>query len=366
MTALDDWVKEVRAAVDALVPGRGLGIGQPPDRALSQQVALAGFPGVLPLWGARRTLFGLRVVPGADPRAWPGVFIQDGQGLTLATDARTLVPQAIVNRHLSGDPAAAERLAGEWGEAGPGTLALHRALGGADEALDAVVATLGEPAAREAFRWREGKEAEFEAAHSALARKIDASPAFVRYADWLDGCIAGACAAPEDAPAFGAWERRVLCLASRLALSRPGTPKLGAPLVLRVVEPDAGIDSAVPGEPSWSIQPGGASGETTLVEAAASLGDEPPADPVAAGLVRALTTEGSSYRGLAHAEAVVALDEGGEPERAWGALQSAAWWAARNTGGVPPAMFEGARFLSERHGWADVGWVVQRAAKLGG
>ena len=41
-------------------------------------------------------------------------------------------------------------------------------------------------------------------------------------------------------------------------------------------------------------------------------------------------------------------------------LQSAAWWAARNTGKVPDAMIEGARFLADRRGWPDVLWVVQR------
>ena len=87
----------------------------------------------------------------------------------------------------------------------------------------------------------------------------------------------------------------------------------------------------------------------------------PSSDPVSIALARALTEQALSYRGLAHAEAVVVLDERGEPERAWGVMQSAAWWAARRTGAVPDAILEGARFLAERHGWADVAWVVARA-----
>ena len=89
--------------------------------------------------------------------------------------------------------------------------------------------------------------------------------------------------------------------------------------------------------------------------------DPPPNDPVVAGIVRALVAEGTSYRGLAHAEAVVVLDERGEPHRAWGSLQSAAWWAARSTGHTPEAMLTGAIFLAERHSWDDVHWVVERA-----
>jgi hypothetical protein len=68
------------------------------------------------------------------------------------------------------------------------------------------------------------------------------------------------------------------------------------------------------------------------------------------------------YDGYAHAEAVVALDESGEPERAWGALHSAAWWGANSVGKAPAAMLDGGRLLAERHGWKDIGWALDRAA----
>jgi hypothetical protein len=68
-----------------------------------------------------------------------------------------------------------------------------------------------------------------------------------------------------------------------------------------------------------------------------------------------------NYEGYAHAEAVVALDERGEPERAWGALHSAAWWGANSRGVAPSAMFDGARLLARRHGWDDIAWAVEQA-----
>jgi hypothetical protein len=78
-------------------------------------------------------------------------------------------------------------------------------------------------------------------------------------------------------------------------------------------------------------------------------------------LVKALAIEGVSYQGYTHAEAVVALDEADQPERAWQVLQSAAWWAARRAGHVPDAMLTGALFLAERHGWGNILRVVRPA-----
>jgi hypothetical protein len=367
MSKLDTWFSEIGRSVVALGSEPSIGVSEPPSPALSRTVALTGFPGVLPLWSGRRHTVGLLVKPLSVPRTWPGVILQDGEGLTIASDARTLLPQLIVMRLLSKFPDAGRKLAERWREIGPNALALHRVLGGTEEELEEVVAIARDPARREVFNFRKGQEAAFEEAHSTLCRKIDRSEPFVRYADWLDAWIAGCWIAPQDQAYYGAWGRRVHCWARILASLSPAAPKLASGWLHRIVESDAGIDSGLPARASWSVQAGSASGETALVEAAMEIDPEPPpTDPVSAGIVRALLTEGTSYRGLAHAEAVVALDERGEPERAWGALQSAAWWAARNTGQVPEAMFEGARFLAERHDWVDVRWVIERAATIAG
>jgi hypothetical protein len=134
----------------------------------------------------------------------------------------------------------------------------------------------------------------------------------------------------------------------------------------QLIEERAGLDSGVFDEPSWSIQPGGASSETMLTEAAMSTSHAPPStDAVGEQIRDALLKEGASYRGLAHAEAVPILAQSGEAKRAWGILLSAAWWAARNTGEAPSATLDGARLLADRHGWSDVRWVVDRAAGAG-
>jgi hypothetical protein len=362
MDTLGDWLSDIDDSLGTLGREVSLDILTGAGVALSHTVATHGYPGVLPLWSGELQTVGLLADPAAVPTTWRAVVLARRHGLTLATDARTLLPQLIVHRVLSKLPVTAERLADRWNKIQPKVLALHRTLGGSDEPLDTVIAAVRDPQSRGQFTPRVGREAEFERAHSALARRIDNSEPFVRYADWLDACIETRWIAPDSAERYGPWGRRVLCWARRLRYRQPEVLTLPVSSVRRVIEEEAGIDSGVPKQASWAARPGGASGETALVEAARSIASVPSSgDPVGDGLVKALLTEGTAYKGYAHAEAVVALEERGEPERAWKVLQSAAWWAARNTGQVPGAMLQGARFMADRHGWADVRWVVERA-----
>jgi hypothetical protein len=360
---LQAWIADIARAVAAFQGPTPLGLGGPSDAELSGSVAAGGFPGVLPLWGGKRQVIGLLAQPEAGPREWRAVILRRGQGLTLATDARTVLPQFIVQQLVSNMPETAERLAAEWPGLEQRAFELHRVLGGSDEALQTAVSVLLDPDVRATFEYDEKRIAAFEEAHSAVFRRIDSSATFVRYADWLDSVIAGKWTPPGDPEHYGSWDRRVLCWAARLVSGQKPRQQLPLSVLQFVVEGDAGIDSGLPVVASWGVRVSAASGESSLVEAAdlADAADD-PADEITEGIVRALVSEGTAYKGLAHSEAVPAADEGGEPERAWHLLQSAAWWAARNTGAVPDAMLEGARFIAARHEWADVRWVVERGS----
>jgi hypothetical protein len=361
MTNLENWISENENAVTTVGSIPGFGDLQPSDSPLSQTTAREGLQGVLLLLRVRRHATCLRVQPLGVPHIWPGVIVKNGQALPVATDARTLLPQLVVHLALSNAVDTAHQLAELWTEIGEKVAELHRVLGGIDSTLNEVITTVSDPVSRDVFKYVPGQEKDFEAAHSTLCRKIDNSEWFVRYADWLDACAARQWTTPEDPPRYGVWSRRVLCWASRLALVESNMPRLPTDWVHQILEGNAGLDSGVPNEVSWSVQAGAASGETMLVEAASSIEHETPStDPIRAGILKALLTEGTSYRGLAHAEATVTLDEQGEPERAWEALQGASWWAARNLGEVPQSMLAAARFLADRHGWADVSYAVER------
>jgi hypothetical protein len=362
--SLESWTKHIDAIVGTLASESTLGIGGPANDVLYRRLGLAGFSGVMPLWSGRRHVVGLLVDPTVDHEAWAAVILDDGDALTLATDSRTLLPQLIVKRVLSKFPEAGKRLADGWGRVGTAAKALHLCLGGTHETLDEVVEVTSSPVARESFRYVSGNEARFEHAHSDLLRRIDGSDSFVRFAAWMDEAVAGR--RPELAPfdAYGAWGRRVTMSAQRMAVSNPKLPRPPADSLHRLVQEFAGVDSAIAAKPSWAAQAGAASGEAALVEAATAIEREALSseDPVAKGIVIAMLAEGSSYSGLAHAEATVVLDEQGDVSRAWAVLQSASWWSARTLGEAPEAMLEAARSMATRHRWDETLWVLDRNA----
>lgn len=365
MNNLESWAMQIRGCVSDLRAESTLGIGDVADPPLYRELALSGFSGVMPLWSGRRHVVGLLVDPFVEPQSWPAVMLDDGDALTLATDSRTLLPQLVVKRVLSKFPQSAQKLAARWHQVEAAAMALHRALGGADDSLQEVVNVASDPRKRDAFGFTSGQEAAFEEAHSALCRSIDRSEPFTRFAAWMDAAVAGRATAPELPAHYGAWGRRVIMSAQRMAVARPDMPRPATASLQLIIEEFAGVDSAVAARPSWSAQAGAASGESALVEAAMSIDREAPSqeDPIARGIVQALLAEGTSYSGLAHSEATVLLDERGHSARAWAVLQSASWWSARSLGKTPEAMLTGAQFMAARHGWADAGWVIDRATR---
>ena len=357
MSGIETWCADVERMATAVSAFPSIGIELPAYGALAN-----GMPGILPLWQAHGQTFGLLAEPDVDWPAWAGVVAADGQALTLATDARTLLPQMIVCQ-LASDPDAARGLAAGWNDHEQALMSLHECLGGSVETLDLVIAAASDRKTANALSYGAGV-AVSEHIHGELLRQVDQSLAFGRYSDWFDSAVADRWSAPEEPSYYGAWGRRVLCWCNRLSFTQPDKPGPSLDQLWHVVEGHAGLDSGVPPVATWAVQPGEASAESALIQAALSIDHHPPVDdPVRQGIKRALLREGSAYRGVAHAEAAVVLDERGESRRAWAVLQSAAWWVARSTGQTPEAIVTGARFLARRHEWADVLWVLEHAQR---
>lgn len=365
--SIDSWSERIDGCISALTERAAIAIGEPADDALYRQVAVAGLPGVMPLWTARRQTVGLLVMPTQEPQDWPAVLIDDSSALTLASDAQTLVPQYIVKRLLSKFPENADKLAQQWTRIAPQLMALHLVLGGRPESLDAVAEAFLDGQARESFRVIPGQVLAFEQAHSGLGRRIDLSETFQCFANWMDKAVDGQAEPVEPFDRYGAWARRVAMSAGRVSMARPEWPVPGIDSLQRLIEEFAGVDSAISAKPTWSSQAGAASGEAALSETALLIDAkaQPSTDTIAAAIVRALVAEGTSYTGVAHAEATVLLDEAGESTRAWAVLQSACWWSARSMGETIEPMRAGCMLLAERHDWTDVQWVLRRAAEAG-
>jgi hypothetical protein len=363
MVKLGEWEADIAAAVGDLSWPSDICIS-PIDLNARLALTAKGFFGVLPLWREAEVTAGLLALPNLEPTGWPGIIEKGGQALTLSSDAGTILPRFLMSRFLSNNIAGAKQLSKAWPEAQAGLSALHAVLGGMAETLEVLADVINDSRERRAFEYDAGVEG-FETAHSILARRIDRSEQFSRFADWMDASIAGDPLPRESAQAYGPWARQLYVRAA--GLPDDLVDDLPQATLLELLETFAGIDTAVPNVPTWEARPGAGSGQAALVALAARIDlDSCPNDPVAAGLLRALRVQGVRYDGYAHAEAVVARDEGGQPERAWGTLHSAAWWAARSIGEAPSAMLDGARLLADRSDWKDIRWVIDRAAGSSG
>jgi hypothetical protein len=350
--AVDRQVAELERAASVGIRAR--------DEKARRLLAAGGFIGVLPLWREAAVVVGLQAEPGADTLDWRGLIIKDRQALTLAANARTLLPRFLLLRFLSNTGSSLEELASEWPSIHPTFEALQTTLGGESRSLTAVAGVLGDRGRRAELTINRGGAEVYQRAMSRIAREIDRSPEFVAFADWLDRAVAGE-VTPPPASQLGPWTRQSVCWARKLLDEQRRDLIIDADAAVEVIEWLGGVDAGVPRTPTWELRPGSDSSVSGLLALADKL--EPArfeADPIRAGIVKALQTEALSYRGMAHAEAVPILDEAGQPERAWCTLNAAMWWMAQGRDPVPPAMPEGARMLCDRNGWNDILWVVEQ------
>lgn len=352
MTDLATWWSKVDACL-ASDDFSGLGM-----RA-GEWLGGSPFLGFLPLWSDIGGITGLMALPAVGILDCPVVRIAEGSAITLATNIRTALPRWLVDRWLSNVPQDAERLARAWPQMKDALDRLNEALGGTDRALREVEAIVLHPPKRNRFRFSSDRKADFEAAHSEVARAIEHCPEFDAYADWFDRLLDGkAYPLPTDADN---WSRLTAGWAASGG-SIDGLEQLDRNRLRALVTGFCGWDTGLCWPPSWSNANCGSS-EANLWQTAQLLAfGDPAEDPADQALVEAVAEKGLSYDGTDHAIAAAVLDERGELERAWAALAAAQWWMSRAYGASPPANRTAALGLCERNGLDDLAWIISKAS----
>lgn len=362
MTHAERLAETVAKCVDEVSRSDLLGF-EPTSSADHGALHGSGLIGVLPLWKKGDIRAGLIARPETDPLDWVAVIEGRGQALTLASNARTALPRFLLTQVLADNAKLLEALAAEWSDVRARLAKLHGALGGTAASFDPLEAAIADADVRNALSDVSANPDRFQGALSALSRAVDSSAAFAAFADWLDTAVAGDPTVRQDTQAMGPWARLCVAWAQKLLERSRGKAALPPAVVMDLIVSFAGVDACVPAKASWTMRSVAGSGEAGQVSLARDFDEDSTADRVELGLVEALRTERLRYNGVPHAEAVVVFDEQGEPARAWGALNSAAWWMARRMGEAPPAILDGARLLCDRHGWEDIRWVVERNAE---
>jgi hypothetical protein len=359
MTAASDWLPQV-AGASAAFCAQAASVRARVNEPSAHSQAVLGLMGVVPLLDVGDQTIGLLATPDTAALNWPGVAATRGQALTIATDATTLLPQALA-RSLVRSSRTVRRLSTGWAAVAPSAKALHLELGGNPKSLEHVIAAGGSPQALKPFIYDGTNERGREGAFSSLCRDIDSSDAFKRFADWVDASVARQWL-PLDYVGDGPWRRVVLCWVTRLKGRETQAPSPSLEDLLELVIGPSGVDGGVPPKPSWAVSPGRASGESTVLEATMQIDLYPSGegDSMLRDLSQTILEAGSPYSGAAHIQVADVLAARGDPKRAWAALQAAAWWAARNTGSVPGPVVASARTLAEAHGWTDLLWVLEQ------
>ena len=360
MGQLDDWFERIELAVAEA--------GSPvaaSSQARWTDLWQRGFVAMLPLWRSSPHNVGLLAMPGTAPQEWPAIVEFDGEALTLASNSATALPMFLLLAHLAKAPRSAASLSTRWPEIGKRLLALHAVLGGDPEPLKGLVQAMGDARVREELASPDTHPEQFAARYGQLARQIDPSPRFSRYADWVEGSLRGHFDVPDPAAEYGPWARQTGMRAANWMSGTGGGRSLPEDLRADLLENFAGVDTGLPRQPGWRVLPGSGSSEANL-SSLSHWQEAGGAKRDGKGMVEAIRREGMRYSGLTHAEAVPALAEDGELERAWGVLNSAAWWMARNIGEVPPSILAGARLLVRHRDWSDIGFVIEKSAQMRG
>jgi hypothetical protein len=349
--AIDQKFDDISASI-ASVASTPLGV-QPYEK---QKFAKHGYPGVLPLWHGDFTDIGLLAKPGVGWEQWPVVILQTGQAVTLATNLATALPRFLIQNSIANLPDEASELAKRWPEVQATAEALHKALGGDAESLTVVTKVLQDEAAMARLNVRSENDRDYETALGAIFKQIDSSGQFGAYHDFLVRRLSG----EKPRSRFGQldqWQRQALWWTIVLD-GNQAFDSIDSNIFRTSFEEYAGVDDGLPSQITWDRINDGPADANLLTAADLAKGRPALKTQMTTTIIESMLQSGLSYNGLAHAEAVPLADEAGEPERAWGLLNSAAWWMARSGGEIPAAIFDGARLLCDRHGWDDIRWVL--------
>lgn len=345
-------LKIIRAVTGRFGPElRALGVWAVEGPVPAGTLAAAGFPAVLPLWwNARDLVVGLRITPGEPLSRWRPVLVESGESTTLGENPGELLPGLLAIRVVESGTSALDRLRERWPTARAAARELQSALGGDPRLIDDAVqqaisaGDVGLPPAgaspdeRPRGVWLAGPR-------GACLTALDL---------WLAAHDGSPEAPPPDPIELGPWWRRAAMRWAWTQFCNPGLQPVPRAVLEDLLLLDAGSDDGNVEAPPWSFRLSNGGAAEGALSSTAMLWEQgasnPTGDPAGEGVARALL-DPAGTDGETHARAAVLLDERGDPQRAWGALCSAAWWAARSLGSTPPALSAGLRILAQRRGW---------------
>lgn len=305
-------------------------------------------------------VLGLRRLPGVDSKDWPFVVALGYQALTVASKPASALPMRIFSARLFNLPAGWRSLQPRWSAVVSELRAVHEALGGTDQ-LDRLDRVVTDDALKESVLFRGGDVQPVELAGARVLRTLDGDTGHGRYRAHLDALLLGTVPLVLDFDVFGAWASAA---AANSVVAMQWTMRgeeAFPPACWALLRGPAPLDAAVLRVPSHFPRLSSVPlADQTLLSAARGLADAKKAcpsdwttDPFFDASM-ALAEHGKSYDGGAHLVAAERLEGSAEPERAFVALQCAAFWSRCNRGNASPDALRAAVALADRQSGSEL------------
>lgn len=356
-------LEAVRAGLAQLSSGtlRALGASEVTQERHRVQLQTEGLWWIEPLLAnPYGEVIGLRRIPGVESGGWPFVVAMGFQALTVASTPASGLPMRIFGARLFNLPSGWRSLQPRWSAVLSELRTVHEALGGGDQ-LDRLGRVVTDDAIKESLVYRGGDLQPIESAGGLVLRKLDDHAGHQRYRAHLDALLLGTVPVVHDFGFFGAWASAAAAnsvVAMQWTMRKEEAFRAACWAVLQGPGPlDAAVLRVPTHFPRLSSVP---LADQTLLSAASGLAATKHAcprewseDPLFDASM-ALADGGTKYDGSAHLAAAIALEASGQPERAFTALQCAAFWSRCNTGISSPDVLRAAVALADRHAWAGL------------
>ncbi len=299
-------------------------------------------------------LFGVRVSPGAPIAESPIVMAKEFEVATIASRPAAFVPTCLARTAIATDSSwdGVRSLSREsWSE----LLELHHLLGGA-----------GDFARLRAMLEDRGLQSSVSACDPVATARLlcagDDAPESGTYHEYVARAVASY-EAPVPIPDVGCWSAAAAAISfvtNSMKKWKGARDSDALQAAWLVANQPASLDSFQSSIPSQFSPPFGASPKRLALQHAVFLAEREqqvsPAwrqDPLWPAICQ-LGRHPGEYGGTAHMKAAENLAAAGQPERAYVALATAAYWMWVFTQKPFPTLMEGALLLAKESGWAEV------------
>jgi len=339
------------------------------DLQVDQQIAVVkqGTWFILPFAKVRpftnyfgKCILGIRIIPGQALSESPVLMYSNNKAVTVSSSLGTALPMMVYRNQLQYGREPFYEL---WQDVEHELLELHAALGGTDD-LEGLRSVLFDD---NLFPNDESLGVSPDIASESLKR-LDPTPQHLLYRQYVQSAITQLVATFPLPDGLEHWKNAATLVALEIH-QNDESQDIKTLVAWEVAKLPASLDTSTDYNVEHLPTPLGnadlrvAQAAKILANHQESISDHWKSDPIWSPTM-AIAENHLAYNGIAHVEAAQYLDEAGQPERAFDALISAAFWSYNYQGEALTTTLDAARYLADKYNWLEISQVFERLATL--